>query len=363
MRLSFLASSAGILVSFLLLALLVVGLKDLGHTAGWGVQFQNPFFLTFLLLVLTLFTGNLWGLFEIQLPRVIADRLSGSGAPSKLMGDFLTGMLATLLATPCTAPFLGTAVGFALASDAAVIFLIFSAMGLGLALPYLLIAAWPQMAARLPKPGAWMLRVKFLMGVALLGTALWLLWVLSAQLSFAYTGALAVLQLLLLGALALLQMKRGRVLAMLLAILSAVGAMAVPALHPKAEAMATHAGRWHGFDEAAIAGYVAAGKVVFVDVTADWCITCQVNKRFVLYRPALAETLFAGDIVAMQADWTLRNEAIGAYLQKHQRAGIPFNIVYGPAAPQGIVLPELLTEEAVRKALADAKLARAKETR
>ena len=180
-RFSFLASAAGILFSFLALAGLTIALKALGMTVGWGVQFQQPVFLTALILILTLFAANMWDLVEIALPRAIADFASGAEHKHKLTGDFLTGAFATLLATPCTAPFLGTAVGFALASGPREILLIFLTLGFGMVLPYLAVAAFPAIAALLPRPGAWMLKLRVLLGVILALTVLWLLWVVAAQ--------------------------------------------------------------------------------------------------------------------------------------------------------------------------------------
>jgi len=362
-RASFVASAAGIVFSFLVLAGLAVALKGAGLAVGWGIQFQQPLFLSALALVMTLFAYNLLGFFEVPLPAFIgrlAARNSGQEEGHSLWGNFGTGILATLLATPCSAPFLGTSVGFALARGAPEIFLIFTALGLGLALPYLLVAAAPRSVAWLPRPGAWMVTLRRLLGLLLAATAAWLLTVLAAQvgvLAAALTaGLLLGLGLVLWGGPNLASKNRFATPA--LAALLALAAFALPAGLPDREAPVSREAAgdlaWRPLDAAGIAALVAQGQVVFVDVTADWCITCQVNKKLVLDRSAVSDRLTAPEVVRMRGDWTLPSEAISAYLASFGRYGIPFNAVYGPGAPQGIALPELLSEEAVLAALRQA---------
>ena len=339
-RAEFLAVAAGIVFSFWLLAGAAIAAAEAGMAVGWGVQFQQPVFLAAMLFLLLLFAANLWGAFEIPTPR-FAGGLRG--------GPFLTGMFATLLATPCSAPFVGTAVGFALTRGPQEIALIFTALGLGLALPYLGVAAFPGLAATLPKPGRWMARLRFLLGLALAGTAVWLLTVLAAQLGWA-AGLGALLAAALPAALAAAwARRRGRLLGAGAMAAAAAGLAAVIAL-PAAMEQAVPGGRWQAFDEARIGPLVSEGRTVFVDVTADWCITCRFNKAAVLERGPVAERL-AGGVVAMRADWTRPDPAISAYLARFARYGIPFNAVYGPGAPAGIALPELLTDGAVLEAM------------
>ncbi|MEI8396810.1 MAG: protein-disulfide reductase DsbD domain-containing protein [Rhodospirillaceae bacterium] len=315
-RAGFLASAAGIVCSFLGLAAVMIALKAAGAAAGWGIQFQQPLFLAVMAVVVALFAGNLWGLFEVPLPRFIAAAAEKPESPGALAGPFLTGLFATLLATPCSAPFLGTAVGFALARGPMDILAVFLALGLGLALPYLMVAAFPRIATALPRPGRWMITLRRGLGLALAATALWLLWLL-------------------------------------------VAVMTPP---PMMEAALEHApGRaeadgWLRFDPTELQTKVAAGQVVFVDVTADWCLTCIANKRLVLDRPEVAARLHdpAGSVVTMRADWTRPDPAISAYLASFGRYGVPFNAVYGPGAPEGLALPELLNSEAVLEGLARA---------
>ncbi|WP_374443419.1 protein-disulfide reductase DsbD family protein [Stella sp.] len=354
-RWGFVAASAGILFSFLLLAGGAIALKSAGLAVGWGIQFQEPWFLTAMAAVLALFAANLWGWFEIPLPGFAQ---AAAGLPHRgIVGHFLTGALAALLATPCSAPFLGTAVGFALSRGPLEILAIFLALGIGLALPYLTIAAFPGLAVRLPRPGPWMGRVRRVLAIAMAATAIWLLTVLAAQqgawpaLALALVLALAVLSL---GPLARLPRAWRTSIAAATVVLFAVAV--VPRLSgppPSAAPVASDA-QWRPFERARIAGLVADGRTVFVDVTADWCITCQVNKKLVMTRGEVAERLAGPMLTPMRADWTRPDADIARFLADHGRYGIPFNIVYGPGAPGGIVLPELLTEGAVLDALARA---------
>ncbi len=358
-RIGFLASAAGIVSTFLLLAGLAIAVKSAGMAVGWGIQFQQPVFLVAMALIVTLFACNLFGAFEIRLPGFVADLATAGPAPSgahhgaghSLPGHFLTGAFATLLATPCTAPFLGTAVGFALASGAGEILLVFAALGLGLAAPYLLIAAFPRLATALPRPGPWMITLKRILGLALLATALWLLSVLARQIGWPGTllvGGLLVLAGLVLGfGRALPTAARGGAIAV-----AALAALAAPLAFAPATSQAT-AGLedWEPLDRARIRDLVAEGRVVFVDVTADWCLTCQVNKTLVLDSETVAAELADERVVRMRGDWTSPDPAITAYLTSFGRYGIPFNAVYGPATPDGEPLPELLTQDVVLESL------------
>jgi suppressor for copper-sensitivity B len=363
-RAGFLATSAGILAAFAALAAAVIGFREAGAAVGWGVQFQSPAFLVFMTAVVTLFACNLFGLFEVRLPGAVAAAAArgGGGDRHGLGHDFATGVFATLLATPCSAPFLGTAVGFALSRGPLEIAAIFAALGLGLALPYLAVAAVPSATRLLPRPGRWMAVLRRAMGLALAATAVWLVTVLDAAAgrpAAAAVGAamLAVAAILWARSRAGAAMPRlaagGAAAAVLLAAFAAPQALDRPP--PAAAAEAGPAVGWRAFDADAIAAEVAAGRTVFVDVTADWCVTCKVNKALVLDRAVAAAALADPGVVAMRADWTRPDPAIAAYLRAHGRFGIPFNVAYGPGAPGGVELPELLTERAVLEALAAAR--------
>ena len=354
-RLSFLASAAGILFSFMVLAAVAIGLKSAGMAVGWGIQFQQPVFLAFMALIVTLFACNLLGLFEIGLPGWMSGVATANGGHG-LGGHFLTGAFATLLATPCSAPFLGTAVGFALSSGPLEIVAVFLALGLGLALPYLCVAVVPSLATQLPRPGPWMVTLRRILGLALAGTAVWLLTVLTVQVGLQRTLLLTACLVGLSIAIAILGRKEGTRARNLVA--AAIGALVIILAALPVERGQTVAADaledWLPLDKGEIARRVGSGEVVFVDVTADWCITCQVNKSLVIDQAPVAEALEGDDVVAMRGDWTLPNDEISEYLADFGRYGIPFNAVYGPAAPQGIPLPELLSSEAVLNALEQA---------
>lgn len=366
-RVGFLASAAGIVTSFWIIAAVLVGIKLAGGSIGWGIQFQQPLFLTVMTIILALFALNMWGLFEISGPDQLGNAANDAITRRESRGrhissNFLTGMFATLLATPCSAPFLGTAVGFALAGSVFDIFWIFTLLGIGLALPYLAIAIKPRVAHILPKPGRWMNAVKFVLGLALVGTAVWLLSILSVQIGT--VGAVAVGMGLITGGLFIWARKRAsnlrpRFIFTALAVAGFLVSLFAPGFSrpPSSTIASTSSGNldWQAFAPETIDALVSDGKTVVVDVTAEWCVTCQVNKRLVLETPAVADALSNDNIVLMQADWTRPDQKIADYLASYGRYGIPFNAVFGPAEPDGILLSELLGVEAVLKALHDAK--------
>ncbi|HEY1722759.1 MAG TPA: protein-disulfide reductase DsbD domain-containing protein [Magnetospirillaceae bacterium] len=357
-RINFLASAAGILVSFLALAAAAIGAREAGMAIGWGIQFQQPLFLAAMVALVTLFSANLFGFYEIPLPHwLVPDRVTHHEMRGHV-GHFFQGAFATLLATPCSAPFLGTAVGFALARGAIEIVAIFAALGIGMALPYLAVTVWPGLVRHMPRPGRWMIVLKSILGVALIATAGWLLFVMATE---AGARAAWIVAALMIAALLVLGVGRRvaaplRVAAVVVLVIAAAAAVTVWTSVPSEArvADAVTAGKWQPFDRAGIDQAVASGKVVVVDVTADWCLTCKLNKRAVLDRAPVADHLMAPNVVAMLADWTRPDDGIAAYLASFDRYGIPFNAVYGPGAPKGIALPELLTDEAVLDALARA---------
>lgn len=367
-RSGFLASAAGIVTSFWLIAAALIAIKLAGGSIGWGIQFQQPLFLTVMTIVLALFALNMWGLFEINgsdnlgtaANDVINQQEKGG---SHLSSHFMTGMFATLLATPCSAPFLGTAVGFALAGSSFDIIWIFTLLGIGLAIPYLAIAIQPRLAHALPKPGRWMNVVKAVLGFALVGTAIWLLGILSVQIGLG--GAIAVGVGLGFGAIFVWARKRSQNLRprftfTALAVCGFLVALFAPGFsRPPAPSTASHAANgplnWQAFAPETIPALIADGKTVFVDVTAEWCVSCQVNKKLVLETAEVAETFADDDIILMQADWTRPDQQIADYLASYGRYGIPFNAVFGPNAPDGVLLSELLSKDMVLDAIKDAR--------
>jgi thiol:disulfide interchange protein len=356
-----LATSAGILVSFWALALTAVAARSAGAAVGWGVQFQRPGFVAFLAVVVVLFCLNLWGLFEISLPYQVA-RVGAAGPREGAAGHFASGLFATLMATPCSAPFLGTAVGFALAQEAPVILAIFTAVGIGMSLPYLLLAAAPGTARFLPKPGAWMETVRGVMGFLLAAAAVWLFYVLSSQMS---PERVAAVQLGLLGLALFTWLRHRGFTGVSLQRAAGVGMVAAVAVtlalaiwsggQSPAQAKETADGRirWQPFDRAKAEQLASGGQLVFVDVTADWCFTCKVNERLVLGSPEVAGLFEEHGVVPMKADWTNRSDEIGHFLAEHGRYGIPFYLLYRPGQDPH-VFSELLTKENVAAAVLEA---------
>lgn len=351
-RKQFLASAAGIVVSFWLIAAGLLILKHSGSAIGWGIQFQSPYFLGFMVLITWLFTLNLAGVFSIRLPGNMSTWAANKGDQS-LSGQFVQGMFATLLATPCSAPFLGTAIGFALAASALQMMTIFTLLGIGMALPWILVAAQPRLALLLPKPGRWMNVTKVLFSFMLAATTVWLLFLLRNYMDLNLWRALFAL-LVLTSIVLVWRMygARGVAVSIAFGFMSLFGAIAFAVLtsddvNPRPS--------WQPLKVHKIEQEVAAGNLVFVDVTADWCITCKANEVGVLLQNPVYQALQAPDVVLMQGDWTRPSEYVTQYLKSHNRFGVPFNKVYGPGAPQGIELPVLLNQQAVMAAFKHAR--------
>lgn len=354
-RQEFIATVLGIVFSFLVLAGGAILLKVSGHAVGWGMQFQEPYFLIGLIGILTVFCCNLFGFFEFRLPAFLSFL---GGRPSlhqeSLMGSFLEGSLVTALATPCTAPFLGTALAFALSHGNFEILSIFIAMGVGLSFPFLLIALFPSMATRLPKPGAWMVIAKKGMGFLILITALWLLYVLIAQMGFAAASLVATLMVGVAFILnhVHLRSEKAKRLGWAGVVFLIATSFVLPSFFYHSTFVSTKKDTlWHPFDPARIDDYIRAGKTVFVNVTADWCLTCQANKYFVLKSQAVLEALYGKNVIAMEADWTNHDPKITTYLKSFNQYGIPFYAVYGCRTPKGLFLGQLLTSQKVLDAL------------
>ncbi len=275
-----------------------------------------------------------------------------------------------MLAASCSAPFVGTALGFALARGPLDIALVFGALGLGMAAPFLAVAVAPRLVAWLPRPGRWTIWLRRMLGLALLGTAAWLVSVLAVETSAGAALMAGVLLVVLLAVLAwrhaLPTARPVRRMAGLGVITLGMVAVLVPALRGQAvpiegSAPTAATGLWRPFDDAALRRIVADKKILFVDVTAAWCLTCKVNELTVLDRAPVANRLRSPGVVAMRADWTRPSAVVTAYLQSFDRYGVPLDVVYGPGAPEGIALPELLTSGTVMDAFRRAAAVRRQE--
>ena len=341
----------GVVLSFLALAGVMLALKSAGSAVGWGFQLQNPGVVWVLAVIFFLIGLNLMGAFEV-----------GQLAPSSLLSmqakhpgvdAFFSGVLAVIAASPCTAPFMGAALGFALTQSAAAALAVFAALGIGMALPYVLLAWFPKWLDKLPRPGPWMITFKQLLAFPMFLTVVWLVWVISLQ-AGADGAAIGLLGLVGLAFAAWLigSMKSGVRWAGVAAAVIAM-ALAWPASEP-VQAAVTSAkssrANWQPWDPAVVAKLNAEGKPVFVDFTAAWCVSCQANKRLVLTRAEIESLFEQKNVTLMRADWTNRDERITQALAAMNRSGVPVYVLHAPGkAPQ--LLPELLTTGIVKEAL------------
>ena len=347
-----LAFTLGVLLSMAALSGVLIALKSVGMALGWGFQLQSPAVVALLLMLFAAITFNLLGLYEFTAGSAAA---AGSGRRDGLAGSFFTGVLAVVVASPCTAPFMGAALGFALTQPAAEALLVFLALGLGMALPWLLLTLIPGLAGHLPKPGPWMVTFRRIMAVPMALAALWLAWVLSKQVSPAGMAAAAAAVCALGAALWLFGRRqwgkpssRGAMAAAGAAALILTGYVASGAADRPAAPAAD--GLWQPWSEEAVELAVSRGRPAFVDFTAAWCVTCQANKLAVLSREDVQAAFSKAGAELFRGDWTNRDPRITAMLAKFGRSGVPLYLLYRPDGSVE-VLPELLTPSAVRDAL------------
>jgi thiol:disulfide interchange protein DsbD len=353
-----LAYTAGVVLSFVALAGLLLALRAGGEQIGWGFQLQSPGFVAALAVLFTLIGLNLAGVFEFG--SVLPGNLAALRARHPLADSLLTGVLAVAVASPCTAPFMGASLGAAAALPASQALTIFAALGLGMALPYLAASAWPGLARALPRPGAWMVRFKSVMAFPMFATVVWLLWVLGQQTGI--DGAAAMLGLLVAVAFVAWAFgtvgmgRKGRLGfgATGLVVLALTASWALPLLReaPVALSAASTDERWQPWSPQRVAELNAQGRTVFVDFTAAWCVTCQFNKRTVLNDPVLLADFDLNKVTLLRADWTRRDPTITAELARLGRSGIPVYAIYRPGAAAPQLLSELLTVQEVRTAIA-----------
>ncbi|WP_338768838.1 thioredoxin family protein [Massilia sp. METH4] len=350
------AYTAGAVLSFVALAGLLLALRAGGAELGWGFQLQSPVFVGVLAALFTLIGLNLAGVF--QFGGVLPGSLAGYRARHPVVDDALSGVLAVAVASPCTAPFMGAALGVALTEPAPQALAIFAVLGLGMAAPYLAVALVPALGRLLPRPGAWMARFKVLMAFPMFATVVWLLWVLGQQTSIdAMAGMAASLVALAfacwtIGTPVASRGTRAALATAGLVVLAGAVYSVWPLLKAEpAQASAQASGDWAPWSAEAVSQARAAGKPVFIDFTAAWCITCQFNKRTVLNDAQLLKDFGAKDVVLLRADWTRRDPAITQQLAQLGRSGVPVYVLYGPKDGQPQVLSEVLTVEQVRTAL------------
>jgi len=346
----------GVLVSFWLVAGALLALRAGGQQLGWGFQLQSPLFVVLMACLFFLLGLNLVGVFEVGLGLT---RLAEVGANSSgSWGSFLSGVLATLVATPCTAPFMGSAIGFSLTQPVWASLLVFTVLAVGMAAPYVLLAAWPGLLRRLPRPGAWMETFKQAISFPLFLTVVFFVWVLDRQAGPEAAAALLT-GLVLLGVAGWLYGRfwmSGRLLPRVLAGVFLLAGLAVGALGAESLASAPAPGQdqasWQPWSPQTVESLLAEGRPVFVDFTASWCLTCQANKQVALNRPEVQEAFHDRRVATLRADWTHRDPQITRALASFGRSGVPLYVLYSgrPGDPPRI-LPEVLTPGLVLQAL------------
>ncbi|MEZ5357294.1 MAG: thioredoxin family protein [Candidatus Zixiibacteriota bacterium] len=357
--------TAGVLVSFWVIVGVMLTLQAGGEQLGWGFQLQSPIFVMILAGFMFLFALSLFGVFEIGFLSVAAGSVAGK-AKSGASSAFVSGITATLVATPCTAPFMGAALGFSLTQSAIVAFLIYTSLALGMAAPYLVLSAFPGLLKFVPKPGAWMETLKQAMGFILAATVIWLGWVLAAQAgSTALVFLMGVLLLISIAAwiygrwghaaAAVITRRVGRLAAIaVIAVAFVIGGMGISAfaMTPGALENASDDGiAWQNFSRDALAEARQSGKPVFIDFTAAWCLSCQVNEKVAFSSEDVQKRFDDLDIIPFKADWTNRSDDIARALAAYGRNSVPLYVLYTPDSDEPILLPEILTPGIVLDAL------------
>ncbi len=349
------AFAGGIIGCFAALAAIVVLLRALGTQVGWGFQFQDYRFIVVISCLVFAFALNLFGVYELSVSAKATHGLANLAGEQGYHGAFFQGVFATVLATPCTAPFLGTASAFAFAQPGWVTFLVFLFIGIGMGLPYVVLAFNPAWLRYLPKPGDWMLRLKQFMGFLLVGTLLWLMWILGQMRGVNGVVGLGAL-LLVIAVLAWIKgsywtpvsTRRSRLFAAAAMVCVLITAGSAYRFVTRPSQMV-----WKPFTKSNLEEALASGKPVFVDFTADWCITCKANERFAIDTPPVRDAFSKRNVVILRADWTNGDPEITRILNQYGRAGVPMYLVYpgGAKGPQPVLLPELITSQTVLDAL------------
>lgn len=344
------AYTLGIVVSFLVIAALMLSLRSAGEAIGWGFQLQSPSFVIFLVYLFALMGLSLSGYLPIGMGLMSLGQ--SSATDNRLSSSFMTGVLATTVASPCTAPFMGPALGFAIVQPTAVALLVFAALGLGMALPFLLLTMVPKLTNKLPKPGLWMENLKQFLAFPLYMTAIWLLWVVGRQTTVDIVTAVIVGLLLIALAIWLIRLESNRKLLLkVLATGFVLGAFILPAWTLKE---IDQEELWEPYSAQRLASLRSQNTPVFVNLTADWCITCLVNER-IAFGQSFYEDLDKNGIVYLKGDWTNNDPQITALLNQFNRSGVPLYLMYPNRKGSPEILPQILTESTLIDAIERAK--------
>ena len=338
------AYTAGIVISFVAIAALLLVFREAGEAVGWGFQLQSPVFVSLLAYLLFAAGLSFSGLLEVGARWMNIGQSAATG--TSLRASFMTGVLATVVASPCSAPFMGTALGFALTQAPIISLLVFAVLGIGMALPFVLLSWIPGLLEKLPAPGPWMQSFRQFLAFPLYASAIWLLWVLGRQTSIDQV-ALVAIGMLLLAFAAWLGGGGAKRWKQVIALVVTVAALSI-AITPSKAVEET---LWEPYSRVRLDALRSEGRPVFVNLTAAWCITCLANEKLALSSANFAETLQANNIVYLKGDWTNRNSEITALLKEYGRSGVPLYLYYSPGNTAAQVLPQLLTEGIVQKAL------------
>ena len=341
-RVSFITTAFGIITSFVLLGLIFLFLQYFNMSIAWGMQFQNPYFLIFITLVIFLFMMNMFGQFEIILPSKLNNLSILGNSNNKYLKDFFNGFFATLMATPCSAPFVGTAITAAFTQSYAIGMSIFLFMGVGMSLPYLLIASFPKLMNFLPKPGKWMVYVKYILGFLLLATVLWLVNILENFFNSYYL-ILLIIFFVVLSYRQKIPFQRNIVTILVLFTMFSSSSLKLF----QQNIIIDNEEDWLNFFDVEVDQLIENDQLVFLDITADWCATCQFNKLNVLNSASVIQLFKDNNVSLVRADWTRPNSKINIFLEKYDRFGIPFNAFYSNNFPEGLLLSELLSEKEI----------------
>ena len=327
---------AGIISSFLFLAITIIFFKTFGNTVGWGFQFQNDFFLLFILILILIFSLNLLGFFEIILPQNISYKVNNFLDTNSKSGHYFSGVFATLLATPCSAPFLGTAVGFSMGSSNQNIIIIFLSIALGFSFPYLCFIVLPKIIKLFPKPGKWMNNLRYFLGLLMLLSFVWI----SNLFKINYLIILFFTSLILFFSYFKNKNKFTIMSSLVFIVINILMFSEITDIKKKKLI-------WENYNPKSLENYLDENRFVLIDVTADWCVTCQFNKITTLNTNKVVDFLTKNQVAVIRADWTNKDKDIFKFINKYERYGIPVNIVYGPNNKEGILLPEILSKDIV----------------
>ena len=349
-RISFLITSFGIVTSFILLALIFLIMQRANMTVAWGMQFQQPYYLLIIAFVLAVFMLNMFGLFEFRTPQLVYFSRFKLIGHNKFIKDFFNGFFATIMATPCSAPFVGTAITVAFTQSSFILISIFFAMGIGMSIPYLVVALFPALVSFLPKPGKWMQYVKCFLGILLLLTLIWIANIILNH--FNYYFIIASIFLLIVIIFFTIRYSQSFIFIVITLFIF----LSLPLFSFfKQQHYETVGEGWQDFFAIQIEDLISNNEIVFLDITADWCATCQFNKINVLNNKEVIKAFNKNNIIKVRADWTRPNKQIDMFLNKHNRFGIPFNAFFSKNYPRGIILSELLSEKKILEAIKQIK--------